>query len=114
MKLSASSSEGGACKTIFDIPYSMIDVVREMTEIGEEVRHYGPYSGVFFALIDRKICFHAINVDMKNISLNQPLAMLYTDDPTYAGYLVGTFELLWKQAIPAEERIQELLKRGPP
>jgi len=105
---------GGACKTIFDIPYSMIDVVREMTEIGEEVRHYGPYSGVFFALIDRKTCFHAINVDMKNISLNQPLAMLYTDDPTYAGYLVGTFELLWEQAVPAEERIQELLKRGPP
>ncbi|MGZ4932678.1 MAG: TrmB family transcriptional regulator [Halobacteriota archaeon] len=105
---------GGTCKTIFDIPYSMIDVVREMTEIGEEVRHYGPYSGVFFASIDRKICFHAINVDMGRISLSQPLSMLYTDDPTYAGYLVGTFEMLWKQAIPAEQHIEELLKQGPP
>lgn len=39
--------------------------------------------------------------------------MLYTRDPVYADYLVSTFELLWKQSTPAEERIGELLKHGP-
>ncbi len=105
---------GGTCKTMFDIPYRLIDVTREMIEIGEEVRHYGPYTGVFFALIDRRICFHAINVDMRHISLNQPLSMLYTDDSTYAGYLVGTFEMLWNRALPAEQRVEELLTQGSP
>jgi len=37
-----------------------------------------------------------------------------TDDPTYIKYLVSTFELLWKLAIPAAQRIEELLKEGAP
>jgi hypothetical protein len=40
--------------------------------------------------------------------------MLYTDDLTYAQYLAASFELLWQQSIPAAERIEELLKQGPP
>jgi hypothetical protein len=40
--------------------------------------------------------------------------MIYTDDPTYASYLEATFEMLWKQSVPAEERIKELLEQGPP
>jgi hypothetical protein len=39
---------------------------------------------------------------------------LWTDDPVYAHYLTSTFEMLWNQAIDAEERIQQLLKVGPP
>jgi hypothetical protein len=39
--------------------------------------------------------------------------VLWADDPTYANYLSATFDMLWKQAVPAEERIKELLKEGP-
>jgi hypothetical protein len=60
------------------------------------------------------MCLHGINLDIKHISLTQPIAMLYTDDPTYAEYLNATFEMLWQQAIPAEQRIEELQKQGPP
>ena len=55
----------------------------------------------------------AINVAIRRISLDEPTVLLWTDDPTYAGYLTATFELLWKQAVPAAQRIEELLKEGP-
>ena len=56
----------------------------------------------------------AINIDIKGVSLNEPLSMFTTDDPIYAHYLIFTFELLWERAIPAAQRIEELLKEGPP
>ena len=40
--------------------------------------------------------------------------MIWTDDSKYAQYLTVTFEMLWKQAVPAEKRIQDLLEQGPP
>jgi len=39
--------------------------------------------------------------------------MPWTDDAAYAEYLTSTFELLWKQSIPAAQRIEELLKEEP-
>jgi len=33
------------------------------------------------------------------------------EDPTYAEYLLAAFETAWPQAIPAQERIEELEKR---
>ncbi|HEX7515221.1 MAG TPA: hypothetical protein VF393_06505 [archaeon] len=48
------------------------------------------------------------------VSLDQQMAALWSDDPTYAQYLMSTFEMLWQQSVPVEERIQELLEQGPP
>lgn len=67
---------GGTFRVIADISYSMIEQVRQRMEAGEEVRHLGPYHGMLFAVIDRTTSFHAINVDIKSLSLNEPLAML--------------------------------------
>jgi hypothetical protein len=57
--------------------------------------------------------FSAINVDVKHLKLDEPLSTLYTNDAVYTKYLISTFETR-KQAVPAEERIQELLKEGHP
>jgi len=78
------------------------------------LRHYPDYGGIYFAVVDKKHCVSAINVDIKRISLNEPISMIWTDDSTYADYLCSTFEMLWEQSVPAAERIQELLKRGSP
>ncbi|MGZ7112200.1 MAG: hypothetical protein ACXVIU_12970, partial [Halobacteriota archaeon] len=59
-------------------------------------------------------CISGINWEFKRISLDQPMAALWTDDSTYAQYLTSTFEMMWQQSVPAEERIEELLKQGPP
>jgi sugar-specific transcriptional regulator TrmB len=107
--------EGGAnFRTLTDVSYAGIESVKEALDVGEEVRHLDRYQGVYFGVMDRKICLHGINMDIRRISLVQPIAILYTDDPLYAQYLTATFEMLWQQSVPAEQRIEELKKQGPP
>jgi sugar-specific transcriptional regulator TrmB len=103
---------GGKVRTIVDISYPFIDNVRELLNIGEEVRHIDQH-GVMFVVYDRKHSMTLIHV-ATSASLNAPLTALWTDDPAYAEYLASTFEMLWERGIPAEERIQELLEQGPP
>jgi sugar-specific transcriptional regulator TrmB len=104
---------GGKVRAIIDISYQVIEPVREMISIGEEVRHIDQH-GITFVVFDKKIAMSTINAEIKRISLNAPAFGLWTDDQAYAHYLASTFEMLWDQAIDAEERIQQLLKEGPP
>ncbi len=105
--------DGGRVRVITDISYSTIESAQQLSDIGEDVRHYNKYRGVYFGVWDRKICLNAINVDVRRISLDEPVAVLWTDDAAYAEYLISTFELLWKQSIPAAQRTEELLKEEP-
>ncbi len=94
--------------------------MQELLDIGEDVRHFDWYRGIYFGVLDRRITLTAINVDLAihedvwRISLDDPISMLWTNDLTYAEYLASTFEVLWEQAVPAKERIEELLKEGLP
>ena len=103
---------GGKVRVIVDISPQVIEPVREMIGIGEDVRHIDRH-GITFVVFDRKISISAINAEVKRISLNEPVSGLWTDDPAYAQYLTSTFEMLWRQSIPAEQRIQELLTQRP-
>ena len=105
---------GGNIRILTDISYSMTELVQRLLDIGEDIRHISHYSGVMFVVFDRKTSISAINVDIKHMSLNEPLSCLWSDDPTNANYLVSTFEMLWERSIPAAQRIEELLKEGPP
>ncbi len=105
---------GKRVRGILDITHKVVNSAQELVDVGEDVRHYANYEGMYFAVLDDAISFSAINVDIRRISLGEPIAMLWTNDATYARYLTSMFEMLWKQSVPAEERIQELLKQGPP
>jgi sugar-specific transcriptional regulator TrmB len=105
---------GGQCRGITDVTYRLIDIIRYHLDIGADVRHIDGYRGAYFGVFDRKHCFSAINVDIQHLRLDESLSMLYTDDSVYADYMVSTFENLWEQGVPAEERIKELLEQGPP
>ncbi len=105
---------GVTFKMLTDIPYSGIGFIKEAMAVGEEIRHLGGYRGIYFCTLDRKVCLHGINLDIRHLALTEPIAMLYTDDPTYADYLAHTFEMLWQQATPAAQRVEELEKQGPP
>jgi sugar-specific transcriptional regulator TrmB len=104
---------GGKVRIIVDISHQIIEQARSLIAIGEDVRHIDEH-GIMFVVFDRKISMSVINVQVKRISLNEPISLLWTNDPVYAHYLTSTFEMLWNQAIDAEERIQQLLKEGPP
>ena len=62
---------------------------------------------------DRKYSLTALDLPAR-ASLSAPMAALWTVDPAFARFLAAKREILRKQAVPAEERIQELLTRGPP
>jgi sugar-specific transcriptional regulator TrmB len=105
---------GGKIKVITDFSHECIEPVRQHLDIGADIRQLGGYRGVMFSVFDKKISTSGINVDINRLSLDTPMSMIWTDDPAYAAYLNSTFELLWEQAIPAAQRIEELLKEGPP
>ena len=106
--------QGGSIRGISDIRYTDIAPAQEVLDIREDLRHYNNYRGVYFAVVDRRHCVSAINVDINRIGLDEPISLLWTNDPIYADYLTATFEMLWRQSAPAEQRIQELLQQGPP
>jgi hypothetical protein len=81
---------------------------------GYDIRHFATYSGIMFNVWDRKRSMIAINADLRRMSLDDSMSALLSGDLTYTNYLVSTFEVLWQQAIPAAQRIEELLKEGPP
>ncbi len=103
---------GGTARCIVDVSHSMIELTRELLDIGYDVRHYDEYHGIYFVVGDKKQCMNALNVDIGTLSLDEPVTVLWIDSPTYASYLVSTFELLWEQGVPAAQRIEELLKEG--
>jgi len=104
---------GGRIRFITDITYPYVGLIQQHLDIRIEARHFDKYMGVLFSVFDRKVSMSAISADVKHISLNEPVSVLWTDDPTYAEYLTSTFELLWDRATPAAKRLEELLKEGP-
>ncbi|HYA60633.1 MAG TPA: helix-turn-helix domain-containing protein, partial [Candidatus Acidoferrum sp.] len=106
-------NRGGTIRFITDITYPYVELIQQHLDMEMEVKHLDKYTGITFFVFDKKISMSAINVDMKHISLNEPVSVLWTDDPTYADYLASTFEILWEQATPADQRIEELLKEKP-
>ena len=111
---------GGEVRGITNVTYPIIEAVQELLDIGEDVRHLEGYRGIYFGVLDKRMSFTAINVDSAihedvwRISLDEAINVLLTDDLTNAEYLASTFELLWEQSVPAAQRIEELLKEGPP
>jgi len=105
---------GGRIRSICDVTYPIIEHVQELLDMGQDVRHFNQYQGIYFGVMDRKYCVNAINADIKRMSLDEPVLGFYTNDAVYVNSLIYTFEVLWEQAVPAAQRIEELLNEGPP
>jgi len=67
----------------------------------------------YYAGGDRRESISSMSINAESLSIDTPLIVFWSDDPTYAEYLVSIFEIAWEQAIPAAQRIEELLKEGP-
>jgi hypothetical protein len=103
---------GGRVRSIADFSYQYIGEMREGLDMGADVRHF-PQQGIFMLVGDRHESISSMSVDVDSLSIDTPVVALWSTDPTYAEYLMSTFELLWEQAVPAAQRIEELLKEGP-
>lgn len=101
---------GGRSRGISNISSTYIEVVRESSVIGEELRHYDQYKGIYFIVADKKESISSINVDPESLSLDDTLVALWTDDPIYAEYLISIFDIAWELAVPASQRLKELFE----
>jgi len=80
--------------------------------IGQDVRHFEKYQGLFMVVVDGTKSISTISANAENLSIDNHVVAFWSEDPTHAEYLMNTFEVTWEQAIPAVERIEELLKEG--
>ena len=105
--------KGGHIRGVSDIPCPYIDAVREHLDIGQSVRHSEKYQGVFMVVGDERKSISSMSIDVESLSIDTPLVALWSNDPTYAEYLMSTFKIAWEQSIPAAQRIEEMLNEGP-
>jgi len=108
--------KGGRVRGVVDFSYSFIKEIQSWLDIGEDVRHFPQYQGMFMLIGDGRESISSISVDVEHLSIDTSVAALWNwkDDPTYAEYLMSIFETTWEQAVPAAQRIAELLQEGPP
>ena len=106
----------GNVRGIADFSYPYIGEMRELLGIGTDVRYFPQYQGIFMLVGDRRESISSISIDAESLSIDTPVAALWSlsDNHTYAEYLMSTFETAWEQSVPAAQRIEELLKEGPP
>jgi ATP-dependent protease HslVU (ClpYQ) peptidase subunit len=82
-------------------------------DAGQDVRHFDKHQEIFMVIADKK-SISTISVNAESLSIDTPIVALWSDNPSYAKYLMSTFEMAWEQSIPAAQQIEELLKEGPP
>jgi hypothetical protein len=106
--------KGGRVRGIFCISSPFIELARLLLENGENLRHIDQYEGVFFLVADKKQSISSMHVDAENLTLDGEIVAFWSEDPTYAEYLLSNFEPAWERGVDAQERILELLERSPP
>ncbi len=103
---------GGVVRGITTVSPANIEETRMRLDVGEDLRHSDAVHELFMFVGDRQHSVSATNVGVEEFALDTPITAFWSDDPTYAEYLLASFENAWANAITAQERIQELLGQG--
>ena len=111
-KIRAFTQQGGTSRGIVPLLHANVEEVWTRLDIGEDVRHAGGVHEIYMFVADRRQSISAINIGIGEFALDTPVTAFWSDDPTYAEYLLASFENAWSQAVPAKERVQELLKHS--
>lgn len=82
--------------------------MRQLLDIGEDVRHVDNSQEVLIFVRDKMESVSSINAVTNELLLNDQIVAFWSEGPTYAEYLICTFETVWVKAVPAAERTQEL------
>jgi len=101
---------GGVSRGIVFVSGENVDEIRMSVESGENIRHSEAVQEVFMCVGDKQKSVSALNVGVVEYTLDTPVAAFWSEDPTYAEYLLAVFETVWARAIPAQKRIEELEK----
>jgi hypothetical protein len=102
--------KGGRVRGVFRISSPFIELARVLLDIGENLRHVEHYAGVFFLVVDKKQSISSMHLHTEDLALEDEIVAFWSEDPTYADYLLSNFEPAWKQGVDAQERMRELLE----
>ena len=106
--------KGGQVRGITTISYPYIGEIRNFLDDGMDVHHFHQYLGIFMLLGDETESISTMTNNEESLSTDTPIVALWNSNPTYAEYLMSTFNFAWEQSVSAAERIEELLKEEPP
>lgn len=103
---------GGRVRGVFRISSPYVELARSLLDMGEEVRHVDQYDGVFFLVGDKKQSISSLYVSSEELSLDDQIVAFWSEEPTFADYLLSNFEQAWAQGVDARKHISELAKEG--
>ena len=103
---------GGTVRGIVPILPDNVGEMRKRLDFGEDLRHSDRFHEVFMMVGDKQQSISAINLGVQEYELDTPVTAFWSDSPSYAEYLLTSFENAWSEAVPAEERIKELMEQG--
>jgi len=112
-KIKMFIQKGGRARGVTAISYFDIEEVRAALDTGQDVRHVGQYQEIFMLVNEKKESISMINAGTEDFSLETPIVAYWTDNPTYAEYLLSSFEIAWEQSTDAAKRIGELSEQEP-
>ncbi len=102
---------GGVVRGIMSISRDNIEEMQVRLDIGEDLRHSDEVHELFMFVGDKRESVSSVNIGVEEFTLDTPVTAFWSDDPTYAEYLLTSFEAAWARAVPATQRIEELEKR---
>ena len=105
-------TNGGHVRGIKNISFYYVDAVRQLLDIGEDVRHVDNSQEVLIFVRDKMESVSSINAVTNELLLNDQIVAFWSEGPTYAEYLLSHFDQAWAQSVDAQERIRELLEQG--
>ncbi len=111
-KTRAFVERGGVARGIVPISRENVEEIRMSVKNGEDIRHSEEAHEVFMYVGDKRQSVSAINIGVSEFTLATTGVAFWSESPTYAEYLLASFENVWSRAVPAEEWIQELLGQG--
>ena len=102
---------GGSMRGITEISASSAGPTLQLVQAGAAIRQAPQPLRAFILVGDARESISALQIDPERISLAMLIAAFWTDDVTYAAWLLDRFEAEWMQSIDGEERMRELIKR---
>jgi hypothetical protein len=107
-KSNALIEKGGSVRGITRVSNMCGDVIRQLVDLGGQVRHLDHYQGAFMLIGDNKESISSVYLNLEELSLDDQITAFWTDDETYADYLMVTFEAAWKEAVDAKKKLEGL------
>jgi len=82
---------GGVMRGITSVSRVNVEEARLRLGIGEDLRHSDQPHEIFLFVGDKQYSVSSMNVGIDEFTLATPLVAFWSEDPTYAAYLLASF-----------------------